>query len=69
MPQKVRIECARCEGVEEYEVERCILVLWTEDHIGVISHDIDFSADYLEAAEELLMRHRMHLAEKRIEKE
>jgi len=62
MPQKVKIECARCEGVEEYEAEKCILILWTKDDIGVISHDIDCCYDYLEAIEALVERHRHHLS-------
>jgi hypothetical protein len=62
MPQKVRIECARCEGVEAYDVERCILILWTKDDIGIISHDIDRCYDYLTAIEALIERHRHHLS-------
>jgi hypothetical protein len=57
MGQIITIECSSCEAVAKEESDRCILILWRGDNIGLLRHDI-CPSDLLDAVEELLSAFR-----------
>jgi len=52
MGQTIKVICEGCGTDQEFQTEKCIMVLWTKGKVGVVSHDAG-QGELLEAMKRL----------------